>query len=607
MEQTSLSPDPSQRSALVSIRRSLPWILLGVIWLSIYFQGAFRPPLLDDTDGTHAEVAREMYQSGDYITMKADGVRYLEKPVLPYWLAAMAMTVFGVSEFAVRLPIILAVLALMVLGIRWGYRAFGERGGIYAGLFVLTSVGCYLFSRVFIADLILSLFIAVALYFFLSALEAGGSRQWRWYAGYAALALAVLSKGLDALVFVGFASIGYLIISGEWRRWREFRLVKGIAFFFLIAAPWHILVGLRNHGFFWFYFINEHFLRFLGERYPYDYNKLPALLYWTLHLVWLFPWSLYLPLAFRDLKRDLSNLRGQAKLTFATRTRTLCWVWAGVVLIFFSISVNQEYSTLPAYLPLLLLLAGSLAHEEERPHSSRWTILGNTVYAVAGLAAGAVLVAALWLSRNVPPPADIGKLLVERNVAHDTLALTHFFDLTTSAFAALRLPAALAAIALLIGPLLALVLRVRKRKPAATWAMGIAAAVFLLAAQLAFARFSPYLSSKQLADAIKQQEKPGDMVMIYGNESYGSSLLFYLKGPIYLVGGHLTLLWWGSTFPDVPHVFLTDADLRSDWGGAHRVFLFVPPQQIDKVDQLLPKGKYVVAESSGKVVYSNRP
>ena len=193
------------------------------------------------------------------------------------------------------------------------------------------------------------------------------------------MALGVLTKGLIALVFPCGAAFFFLLVTGEWRRWREFRLISGLALFLAIAAPWHILAGLRNpgtaehHGFFWFYFVNEHFLRFLGKRYPRDYNKLPATLYWSLHLVWLFPWSLYLPAAVKIAVQEWRGWRGRGGIggnvrrrsDFAVRTRLLCWLWAGVVLIFFAISTNQEYYTFPAYLPLLLLLADGVAQCEQ--------------------------------------------------------------------------------------------------------------------------------------------------------------------------------------------------------------------------------------------------
>jgi hypothetical protein len=130
-------------------------------------------------------------------------------------------------------------------------------------------------------------------------------------------------------------------------------------------------------------------------------------------------------------------------------------------------------------------------------------------------------------------------------------------------------------------------------------------ALFLCAAHIALIRFAPYLSSKNLAVAISQQAKPEDKVMIYGDQAFGSSLLFYLRRPIMLVDGDTTSMWFGSTYPDAPHIFLDDTELKQAWMSSQRVFLFVPPQHVKEVESLLPK-RHVVAESSGKMVYSNR-
>jgi len=586
------------------------WGIIFFFWLLVYLPGTFRPGLLDDADATHAEAAREMAVTGDYVTLHLNGVRYLEKPPLPYWLVAWGYRAFGVSEFGTRLPTILAVLLSIGLASVWAFRAFGPKAGSYAGLFVSTCVGFYLFTRIFIPEALLSLLIGLSLYFFLTALEPGPGRAWRWYAGYASAALAVLTKGLVSLVFVGFPAAGYLLLSGEWRRWREFRLSSGLGLLLLLAAPWHILAGMRNPGFFWFYFINEHVLRFLGRRYPRDYNKIPALAYWGLHLLWLFPWSLYLPLALRDARRHLFPARSASlcnRLTFSTRTRLLCWIWAAVVLVFFSFSTNQEYYTFPAYLPLLILLAGALAEEEEAKPTSGWLLWANAVYAVTGVSAGAALAGSLWASRSLPYVSDIGTVLAERKVGNYTLSMSHFFDLKTASFAALRLPAVLAMVALLMGSLIALHLRVRRMHAASTWAMATAAALFLVAAQLALVRFGPYLSSKSLAQALAPEAMPGDKVMIYGDQAFGSSLLFYLKRPVYLVNGRTTSMWFGSRFPDAPHIFLDDSDLVHAWRGRDRIFVFVPLDQRARAEQLIPQPRYRVAESSGKVIYSNRP
>ncbi len=593
-----------------------------MVFIAVYVGSMFTPPLLDDADSTHAEAAREMLVSGDYVTLHINGVRYLEKPPLPYWLVVFSYKLFGVNEFATRVPMVLSVFLLGALAFCWARRAFGKRTAIYAALFIYTCVGVFLFTRVLIPDVMLSLLIAASVYFFLTALEPN-ARAWRWYAGYAAMALGVLAKGLIALVFPGGTAFFFLLITGEWRRWREFHLVSGLALLLAIAAPWHILAGLRNPGtpshpgFFWFYFVNEHFLRFLGKRYPQDYNKLPATLYWTLHLVWLFPWSLYFPAVLngamqqrRDRRMSSQNSILWRGSDFALRTRLTCWILAGVILIFFAISTNQEYYTFPAYLPILLLLADGVAQCEktacETKKRAGWLTGSAGVIAAIGIAASIVLCVGLWQSRTLPFEPDIGKVLTEHAIESYTFSMTHALDLSYASFAALRLPAILAAAVLLIFPLLSLILRLYRRHYSATWALAVGFAIFLVAAHIALGRFGPYLSSKELAQEIGRRARPEDKVMIYGDQAFGSSLLFYLQRRIDLVEGRTTSMWFGSTFADAPRIYLSDADLLRDWAGSGRVFLFVPEYEKERVDGLLP-GKFVVAELSGKSVYSNQP
>jgi 4-amino-4-deoxy-L-arabinose transferase-like glycosyltransferase len=591
---------------------------MAAVFLAVYAGSMFTPGLLDDADSTHAEAAREMVATGDYVTLHVNGVRYLEKAPLPYWLVAFSYKILGVNEFSTRLPMVLSVMLLGALAFLWGRRAFSERAGIYAGLFIYTCAGVYLFTRILIPEVLLSLLIASALYFVLTALE-DKAAAWRWYAAYALMALGVLTKGLIALVFPCGAALFFLLATGEWRRWREFRMFSGAVVFLAIAAPWHILAGIRNpgtadhHGFLWFYFVNEHFLRFLGKRYPRDYNKLPAMLYWSLHLVWLFPWSLYLPAAIRtaaqEWRRQHSGTGELAEGNFAARTRLLCWILAGVVLIFFALSTNQEYYTFPAYLPILLLLADGIAECERAECATNaragWLTISAGMLAGVGVAASFMLAVGLWQSRMLPFQPDIGTVLSQQDTNAYTLSTSHMLDLSYASFAALRLPAVLAGVALLVAPLLSFILRMWRRHYAATWALAIGLAVFLIAAHIALGRFGPYLSSKQLAQQIAARARPEDQVMIYGDQAFGSSLLFYLRRPIDLVEGRTTSMWFGSTFADAPKIYLTDADLQREWAGSGRVFLFVPPYEKAKVDGLLPE-KFVVAELSGKYVYSNQ-
>jgi 4-amino-4-deoxy-L-arabinose transferase-like glycosyltransferase len=634
-------------SSLPYFSPSKAWTLLLAIFLAVHVAALFTPSLLDDADAAHAQAARHIALSGDWVTLQIDGIRYLEKAPLPYWLVAIDYKVFGYNVFATHLPMSLAILGCAVLAWYWGRRAYGERAAFYAALGMLTSVGVFLFTRVYIPEALLTFFTSLALYCFLTGIE--DRKPNRIYAMWIALALGVLTKGLVAPVFFIAAAVPYLLLTGTWRRWREFRPVTGLLLFLAIAAPWHILAGLRNpdqghpignipspgnvHGFFYFYFINEHLLRFLGKRYPHDYNKLPGYLYWSLHLVWLAPWSIFFPVALRRAWQTryqwLNDLRPNtaktvdfyiekahlvdpashvARVKFRARTNWLLALYAGFILVFFSLSTNQEYYTYPAYFPLLLLTAGALARAEESPDPPQaWLTRSHAVFAFFGMAAAAALGYGLWSARGIPYVTDIGTLLAHRDVAGYSLSMSHFFDLTGPSFAALREPAALAMIALLAGPLIAWVLRRRGHHFEATTSIAFTAAVFLVAAHIAFVRFEPMLSSRAMADTINHLAAPNDRLLLYGDQSDGSSVIFYTGRQALLVDGRRSTLLWGSYYPDAPHIFLSDDDLKALWGTGPRNFLFVPGDWHSQVESLLGSRAIEIQTLADKTLYTDRP
>jgi 4-amino-4-deoxy-L-arabinose transferase-like glycosyltransferase len=613
---------PPENSIALSPRKA--WTLLLLVFAAVHFAALFAPPLLDDADATHAVAAQYMARSGDWVTLKVDGIRYLEKPPLPYWLAAADYHLFGFNVFATHLPLSLGVLGLAILAWAWARRAYGDRAAFYAALSILTSVGVFLFTRIFIPEVLLTLLLAFAFYNFLIGLE--DEKPSRFYWTWAALGLAMLAKGLVSPVFFILAAVPYLLFTGDWRRWREFRLASGLLLFFAIAAPWHILAGLRNpgaghpvgniptvgnvHGFFYFYFINEQVLRFLGKRYPVDYNKLPFLLYWSLHLVWLFPWSIYLPVVLRRawVARTRWDFVSARSALFRVRTNLLLTIYAAVVLLFFSLSTNQEYYTFPVYFPLLVLTAGALAAEEAEI-SSKWLTAGQVFLVVVGVVAAVALGYGLWSSRNVPSGSDIGALLAHRDVAGYTLSMAHLFDLTGPSFAALRLPAGLAAVGLLLGPITAWVLRRQRHHFEATVSVAFTSAVFLIAAHIALVRFEPMLSSRAMADTINRIAPRGTdaTLILYGDVADGSSLLFYTQRQALLVNGRLSSVLWGSNYPGAPRVLISDQDLLSLWGAGPRRFLFVPGDARAHVNGLLGKRVYVIQELSDKALFTDRP
>jgi len=643
------------------------WLLFAALFLAVQFASLFSPPLMDDVDAAHAQAAQHFAETGDWVTTKINGIRYIEKPPLPYWFSGVLYRVFGENTFATHLPNALAMLGLTWLAWIWARRIWGPRAGLYAGLAVLTSIGPFLFTRFIIPEAQLSLFLLLALYWLLTGMES--SQPLRIYGMWAAVALALLTKGMIAPVFFIGAAVPYLLLTGQWRRWRVLRPVTGFLLFLAIAAPWHIMVGLANpdqghpignhptlgnvHGFWYFYFVNEHWLRFFGQRYPHDYNKLPGFAYWILHLVWLFPWSLFLPalvaLAWKTRQQWLLHVKqdaGQtvdfyldhaqqlgvagtvAQMKFRVRSIWLLCIFSAWTLLFFSISTNQEYYTFPVWPALFILIAGVIATIEEdrgpvndpEHHSllsTAWLTWAQGTFAVLGVLAAATLGWGLWDSRKLPYVADIGTLLAHRAVAGYTLSMSHFFDLTGPSFAALRLPAALAAVTLLIGPMVGWVLRLKGKHMAATISVALTTAVFLIAAHIAFARFDPMLGSKQFADTILAKGSPSDTFIIYGDQSDASSVIFYthpfLGRPALLVlppcgqHGEGSTLLWGSCYPDAPKIFISPEQLSAMWGKGERKWLFAQDTNQEKAEQLLGGKLYPVQSLADKMLWTDRP
>jgi 4-amino-4-deoxy-L-arabinose transferase-like glycosyltransferase len=629
----------------LSTRRA--WTILLLVWFAVHFAALFSPSLLDDADAAHANAAQHMALSGDWVTLKINGIRYLEKAPLPYWLTAIDDRIFGFNVFSAHFPMALGVLATAILAWHWTRRAFNERAAFYAALALLTAVGIFLFTRIDIPEALLSFFIGLALYCFLVGLE--DRRPALFYISWASLAVAMLAKGLIAPVFFFAAVLPWLVLTGAWRRWREMRLATGLLLFLAIAAPWHILAGLRNpdqghpvgnhptfghvHGFFYFYFINEHVLRFLGKRYPVDYNKQPGWVYWIGQIAWLLPWSLYLPLVVRRAWRTRTQWRSNLlveddQARFRSHSIWLLSLYAGFMLLFFSISTNQEYYTFPAYLPLLMLTAAVLASfelraeridEGAREGTDGWLIGAHALFAAVGVAAAAALGYGLWTSRHLPFVPDIGTLLAHRGVGNYSLSMSHLFDLTAPSFAALRLPAVVAAVVLLAGPLLSLQLRRKARHFEATLSVAFTLAVFLVAAHIAFVRFAPMLSSEPMAATINRidgypaSESSSDpaarraTLIVYGDQSDGASVLFYTRRQALLVHGRSSTMLWGSMWPDAPHVFIDDTELASIWGTGNRKFLFAQAERRDQVEAMLGKRLIPIQELADKTLYTDRP
>jgi 4-amino-4-deoxy-L-arabinose transferase-like glycosyltransferase len=581
------------------------WIVI-LFAAAVYLGCILSPPsLMDDVDAVQAQIARNMLSSGDWVTARLDGVAYLEKPPLIYWMIAISYKVFGVHDWAARIPVALSAIALCFTTAAFGAWAFGRRAGFYAGLCMSTCIGLFLFTRILVPDVILTLVIALSLWAFLRLLEDEEPHPRAWAAVFAAsLGVGLLLKSLIAIVFPVAAVVIYLLYTRQLfsaQVWKRLRPFSGLAIILLIAAPWHILATIRNppyfsftmkslpgeyHGFFWFFFINEQLLRFLNLRYPRDYNTVPRLYFWLLNLAWLFPWSVYLPAATKLSYRSVDR---------AGRTRLLALCWIGFVLVFFTFSTTQEYYSMPCYPAFALLIGSAIAA------NGRLLRFGTRFLTVIYAIAAVVAIAILFAVRRVPTPGDISQALSSNPSAY-TLSLGHMEDLTIKSFAYLRLPLALAAFSFLIGAIGTI--RATSRKVYVT--IAIMMVIFFHAARLAMIDFDPYLSSRPLVNTLERLPQ-GELIVDH-HYYWFSSVFFYTNRTALLLNGRFNNLVYGSYAPNVPDVFLNDSQFQQRWQSPERYYIFARNTAVDHLQSLVGKNQLnLIQESGGKVLITNHP
>ena len=606
VEDTTVIAAPRLQDPIAGRRNSKSDLIVVCIAAAIFLGCAFSPPhLMDDVDAVQAQIARNMLQSGDWVTARLNGVAYLEKSPMNYWLIAASFAVFGVHDWAARLPLVSMVILLCWVTVRFGRWAFGRDAGFYSGLVLSTCIGLFLFTRILIPDAVLTLTITLAMWCFLRTVEPDEHNPRLWSILFAVfIGAGMMLKGLIAIVFPTGAAVVYLAVTRRLfsrETWRRSHPLSGAIVVLIIAAPWIALATLRNppffdftfrsvpgqyRGFFWFYFMNEHVLRFLNLRYPHDYNTVPRPLFWLLHIVWFFPWSFYFPAVVRLSFKPVDR---------AGRTRLLALCWAGFVMAFFSFSTTQEYYSLPIYPALALLLGSAMAEEYT------WMKYATKALGIVASLLLVVIAGILWHVWTLPTPGDISAALVQHPELY-TLSLGHMGDLTLQSFAYLRRPLMLAGLAVLIGAIG--IARWPGNQRRCFFVLAGMMIVFFHAARLAMTTFDPYLGSKPLADALANAPSGK---LIEGDAYYAfSSVFFYTNRQALLWNGRRDNLEYGSYAPGAPHVFIGDVDLQALWRSTDRYYLLADHEDLPHIYRLVgAESVRVVGESGGKYLLTN--
>jgi hypothetical protein len=415
---------------------------------------------------------------------------------------------------------------------------------------------------------------------------------------YTSAALAMLTKGLIGIIFPGAIIFVHILITGNWKVLRRLQIGYGVVIFLIVALPWHVAAALANSDFLWFYFIREHLLRYLGRRYPKDYDTVPRLLFWGLLLVWLFPWSAFIWGLVRDFPRSIRPSEKTARVCL------FLFVWIGVILGFYAFSTTQEYYTFPALAAFALLLGKALADLEAGQTSRRWGFVGLAVMAIIAIGAGISMIALTWIGNHAGTHTLYGTLT--SNPEHYNLAFGHMHDLTPATFRLLSPLVYQTATIMIVGPLAALLFAVRKR-----W---IVSFLFLTAMMIGMCHlynqgmiaFEPVLSSKSLANVIQYHYRPGDRIVINDFYEKGSTLNYYTGQQVQVTNSGFGVLWYGLQDKTAPKLALTDDELLNEWTSGGRVFLFSEKKPLDSFLSRHPDFNYkLLAEDGGKKILIN--
>ena len=539
------------------------FLLTALISLFFGFMLGNRPLSVPD-EGRYVEIPREMVATGDYLTPRLNGVKYFEKPVLFYWLEGFSIKLFGLKGFALRLwPALFALTGCLVI-YGSGVRLFGRRTGLISATVLATSLLYYALSRAIILDMPVSVLLSGALLcFLLGTHEPPGLRRRLFMWGFYSLAaLAVMTKGLIGILIPGMVIGVWIILLGEWRVLKTMYLPSGLLLFLLIAAPWHILVDRANPEFFDFYFIHEHFLRYITKihgRYK------PAWFFVPVVLLGLFPWSAFLIQAVKH------NLPPSWRERHEHRDTLFLLLWAGLVFLFFSASSSKLIPyILPVFLPLSLLIGRYLAEAWDRRDFPGI----RAGYAVLLIVTLGLIVALIVLPHYQASP-DVQKLG--------------------------KSPYMFAAI-LITGTAVTWFMSRRKNFRWAFLSLTVTTVFFSIVVNAA-ASFADMRSSKSLVVVLKQRLQPGDEVASY--DTYYQDLPVYLERRITVVNwkGELE---FGTTVEDTSQWMVDEATFWKRWNGPSTMYMLAKRGTYDSLRAAGHKNIYLIAGTDDNVLTVNK-
>lgn len=538
--------------------------LLLTLLIGILFGTTLGSYPINAPDGArYAEVPREMVVAGDYLTPHLNGIKYFEKPPLFYWLQAISIKALGANEFGVSIINALMALGCSLLIYLTGRNLYGRLNGLAASLIFATSSLVFSLTRIVTLDMTLTFFLTGSLGSFVSAnqLSIGTKRKIFLYMMYVFAALAVMTKGLIGIAFPSLIILIWTIIFRQWNNLKSYHLIGGLFIFLLITLPWHILVQIKNPEFFSFYFIEQHFLRYLTD---YAGRSQKWWFFPVLLLCGFFPWTVFLPQTIlHHIPKQFSDWQQNKPTIFLL-------IWAITIYTFYSFSNSKLIPyLLPIFPPITILLGNYFVTYWKSNQNSQISIGFNALFLL--------------------------------NISLGLCAITAIFVLNFNEQTITKQNLYTSAIYLITSAIISLVSYHRRGLVAGFIAIIITSSISLL-------YLSPIITTinkqsiKPLIVTLLQKLKPKDEVICYGN--YYQDLPFYLQRQI-TVANYTGELFFGMQHQDTKSWMIDTKDFWNRWNTNKRIYLIVNIKNYQELKPTAPTKMRIVAKYLNNVLVTN--
>ncbi|MBY0462112.1 MAG: glycosyltransferase family 39 protein [Alphaproteobacteria bacterium] len=559
-------------------------ISVGLFFCTLIFFFTFQlgnRPFATPDEGRYVEIPREMVVTGDYLTPRLNNVKYFEKPPFFYWLQASSIKVFGPDEGPMRLWVVFFAFIGCLATYRFGKTHFDRTTGFFSAFVLGSSVLYFSLSRLIILDMPVSVLVTLILYSFYQGFETepGHKRRFWFYCFSIACALGVLTKGIMALAIPGPIIVIWLSLTGGWKRVLPVYLPTSLTLFFLIAAPWHILVSLKNPEFAYKYFIVEHFMRYTTDvhlRYKPIWFFVPILIAGFL------PWTAFIPAAIADAWKNRTSSLNSYLL-----------IWAGWVFAFFSVSNSKLIPYILPMFPALALLIGKCLSDiwtNKNPKNKAALYTYNSLFYIALCLLGGGISA--YFPKLLEEKAELLPYI------HSLMAIFFISGLLTLIY--IQRKDTYLSIEKLAGSIFVRIFNLRSSQVV----IGILC-LSSIAILITLINAAPYIqrpSIKPLAEIIQSHRQPEDKVVSF--MTYYQDLPVYTQQIVTVVEAKGELEF-GTTVEDTSSWMVAEKQFLELWHTKQKIWAIGRKAELDRFQNLYPTFKYkVVAEDSGNILFT---